>query len=264
MHAVQPDELPLAAMPLKSLRPAVVLELAAGRRAGASFRRHLRVPQCRRRAIRRAAGRGDPRRTSRGMPMAALASRLLRLSANSPRVRPRRTTSRRSGEARGGRAGRFPRSFDSLQALVAFTAAFFDAPHVNPALLQTVDFALEELFTNMVKYSPDGAPRSMSASAPLREVSKWCSQIMMSGFFDVTRAPAVDVELPIEQRRPGGLGLHLIRRMLDSLEYQYSETERRSRIRFRKNAAEGPASGGRQRRSEGTPGCSRLTGRGTA
>ena len=56
-------------------------------------------------------------------------------------------------------------------------------------------------------------------------------------FFDVTRAPDVNIALPIEQRRPGGLGLHLIRRMLDSLEYQYSEAQRRSQIRFRKNAA---------------------------
>ena len=31
--------------------------------------------------------------------------------------------------------------------------------------------------------------------------------------FDVTAAPDADVDLPIEQRSPGGLGLHLIRRL---------------------------------------------------
>ena len=44
------------------------------------------------------------------------------------------------------------------------------------------------------------------------------------------------------------------------LEYEYSEAERRSRIRFRKNAAESPASGGAH--AAGGPGCSRLTGKG--
>ncbi len=52
-----PTSFPLAAMPLKSLRPARRPRPRAGRRAGAPFRRHLRIPQCRGRAVRRAAGR---------------------------------------------------------------------------------------------------------------------------------------------------------------------------------------------------------------
>ena len=55
--------------------------------------------------------------------------------------------------------------------------------------------------------------------------------------FDVAQAPAVDVDLPIEQRRPGGLGLHLLRRMLDRIDYDYSPDDRVSRITFRKTAA---------------------------
>ena len=54
--------------------------------------------------------------------------------------------------------------------------------------------------------------------------------------FDVTKAPDVDIELPIEQRRPGGLGLHLIRRLLDSIEYEYIKENRQSRITFWKTA----------------------------
>ena len=61
--------------------------------------------------------------------------------------------------------------------------------------------------------------------------------------FDVTKAPEVDVDLPIEQRTPGGLGLHLIRRMVDSIEYQYTKENRQSRITFRKTLAGGAAAG---------------------
>jgi anti-sigma regulatory factor (Ser/Thr protein kinase) len=58
--------------------------------------------------------------------------------------------------------------------------------------------------------------------------------------FDVTRAPDVDTSKPIEQREPGGLGLHLIRRMVDSMEYEYSQERRQGRTTFRKTQA-GPA-----------------------
>lgn len=55
--------------------------------------------------------------------------------------------------------------------------------------------------------------------------------------FDPTASPDVDIHAPIDERRPGGLGLHLIRRMVDSIDYRYSDATREGRITFRKTAA---------------------------
>ena len=55
--------------------------------------------------------------------------------------------------------------------------------------------------------------------------------------FDVTRTPSKGTTLPIEQRQPGGLGLQLTRQMVDSIEYEYQDTQRRSRVTFRKTLA---------------------------
>lgn len=83
--------------------------------------------------------------------------------------------------------------------------------------------ALEELFTNMVKYHPEGAEailvrlelKGSSVQATLQDfdVDSW----------DVTRAPAPDVEAPVEARRPGGMGLHLVRMVTDDLRYEYRD-----------------------------------------
>lgn len=131
----------------------------------------------------------------------------------------------------------FARSFDSLPAIVAFTENVFASERIDPSLRTVVDLAIEELFTNMVKYSTGsktdvriemtGIDRGVEVTLIDYDVDR----------FDVTARPDVDVSLPIEQRKPGGLGLHLIRRLLDSIQYDYTESSRQSRITFRKTGA---------------------------
>jgi len=130
----------------------------------------------------------------------------------------------------------FKRSFDSLEELFAYTSEVFSTHQLDARLLPAVDLTLEELFTNMVKYSPtsDAAVRLDLTRVPGGvEVTLTDPGVE---FFDVTRAGDVDVTLPIEQRTPGGLGLHLIKKMVDFIEYQYLEESRTSRVTFRKTA----------------------------
>jgi len=144
----------------------------------------------------------------------------------------------------------FERSFDSIEHIVAFTAATFADQGIDPELLPAIDFAVEELFTNMVKYS------TMSSAAVRIDLARIDGgvQVTLSDYdvepFDVTQAPDADIELPIEQRKPGGLGLHLIRRLVDSIEYEYSRESRQSRTTIRKTRAGRPDSGGAGNKGE--------------
>jgi anti-anti-sigma factor len=131
----------------------------------------------------------------------------------------------------------FERSFDALQGIFDFTAAQFALQGIPDELRPTVDLVLEELFTNMVKYGRggDGAVRiEVSAAGAGVEVTM---VDYGAARFDVTQAPDVDTGVPIEQRNPGGLGLHLVKRLVDSIEYQYREEGRESLIRFKKTLA---------------------------
>jgi phosphoserine phosphatase len=127
----------------------------------------------------------------------------------------------------------FRRSYESLDPIFHFIEEFLHAQSVDAALLEPVNFIVEELFTNTVKYNP-GSQRDIALSLGR---SADALTVRLTDFdvdpFDVTRAPAVDLEKPLADRPIGGLGLHLVRRMADTLRYEF--VDRRSTITFTKS-----------------------------
>lgn len=140
----------------------------------------------------------------------------------------------------------FARDFGALDRIFEFTSAFFARHRIDPRLQHGVDFSLEELFTNMVKYAAADVPGS-EIRIELAVVPGGVEVALVDAgvdAFDVTQAPDAEVDLPAEARRPGGLGLHLIRRLVDRWEYHYDPATRTARITFRKTTAGSPARAG--------------------
>ena len=135
----------------------------------------------------------------------------------------------------------FARSFAELESVFGFLDAALARAAASADAAYAMRFAVEELFTNMVKYNPSGGGQIELSLE--RRAGALVGRLIDpdSDRFDVTAAPDADVALPAEQRRPGGLGLHLIRRLVDTVEYDYSG--RRSLITFSKHIAAGHAVG---------------------
>jgi len=83
--------------------------------------------------------------------------------------------------------------------------------------------AVEELFTNMVKYNSNR--RSRVAVRVTTDEDRIRIDLVDpdSDDFDPTQLPAVDTSRPIQERKRGGLGLHLVREMTDGVEYHYED-----------------------------------------
>lgn len=125
----------------------------------------------------------------------------------------------------------FERRFDALTDIFALTAEA--GAGVGAEVRNAVDFALEELFTNVVKYGRGVRPVTVDVE-PIPGGLSVVFEDPDAEEFDVTQAPDANTGLPLEQRQPGGLGLHLLRRMVEGLEYRYIAAQRTSQIRFRK------------------------------
>lgn len=125
---------------------------------------------------------------------------------------------------------KFNRSFDELKNIVTMTEALFVQEDLQPALRHVVDLATEELFVNMVTYNTETDQKILIEMSPHDhgvEVSLTDYDVKR---FDPTGAGPVDIDAPLGERTPGGLGLYLVLKMVDSIHYEYRN--RQSKITF--------------------------------
>jgi anti-sigma regulatory factor (Ser/Thr protein kinase) len=85
--------------------------------------------------------------------------------------------------------------------------------------------ALEEAVVNVITHAFEGLPPPHSITVRLDITARSVTaEIIDNGRpFDPTSAPDPNLLLPLEQRRPGGLGIHLMRGMMDRLRYRRSD-----------------------------------------
>ena len=126
----------------------------------------------------------------------------------------------------------FDRSLDSIADVYEFTEGVLVSGDIGEALRFPVHLAMEELFVNMVRYYPDNDNAiQLDVDANDGKVTVTMTDYNVDPF-DVTQSRDVDIDAPLDERTPGGLGLHLIQTMVDNLQYDWED--RRSTIRFTK------------------------------
>ena len=131
---------------------------------------------------------------------------------------------------------RYKRSFEEIRKIVVDTEQFFAQENIDESLRMKVDLALEELFVNMVTYNTETICEILIEMKPINNGIEVSLTDQNVDRFDPTESRAVDVNAPLTERAPGGLGLYLVLKMADSINYEYHG--RTSKIIFTNKVAE--------------------------
>ena len=116
----------------------------------------------------------------------------------------------------------FKRHLNSLAPLYEFSETIMAEQNLPDGVRFPVHLAMEELFVNMVHYNPT---ITTDIEVTVSVDDKVTVSLVDNGGteFDVTVKRDVDTDSPLEERKPGGLGVHLVQNLVDTLEYEYQD-----------------------------------------
>lgn len=107
-----------------------------------------------------------------------------------------------------------------IPQLSAFVESVCEEASLDMGVTMSLNLALEEAVSNVMMYAyPEGTVGRVVVEASLEE---GCLVFVLrdSGKpFDPTAAPEADITLGVEERPIGGLGIFLVRQIMDSVRY---------------------------------------------
>ena len=108
-----------------------------------------------------------------------------------------------------------------IPQLADFVETIAQEKHLSQSLAMGINLALEEAVSNVILYAyPKETEGLVDVEAILRKDSLEFIIIDSGVPFDPTAAPEIDTTLPVEERSIGGLGIHLVRELMDSVSYE--------------------------------------------
>lgn len=117
----------------------------------------------------------------------------------------------------------FPGRFDSLEKIAQFVKESAVAAGLNEKAVYGVELAVDEACSNIIEHAYGGEDRGKITCSCKQ--TKDGLRIVLSDKgkpFDPDGVPKPDLESPVQDREPGGLGLFYIQAMMDEVKYRFS------------------------------------------
>ena len=108
-----------------------------------------------------------------------------------------------------------------IPQLADFVETIATEKNLDQGTAMSLNLALEEAVTNVIQYAyPEGSDGLVDIEAVIRD-KQLDFIISDSGkAFDPTAKAEVDISMGVEERPIGGLGIHLVKHIMDSVTYR--------------------------------------------
>ena len=115
--------------------------------------------------------------------------------------------------------------------------AFCRDQNIPAPIAYKFGLALDEMLTNAISYAfADGKRHAIEIRIENRDGYLTAIVSDDGAPFDPLSQPVPDVHAPVEDRKAGGLGIHLLRKLMDEVDYQRRDS--RNILTFRIRVAE--------------------------
>ena len=119
-----------------------------------------------------------------------------------------------------------PNDISTIPQLSEFIEGICEELNLDMSITMNLNLALEEAVVNVMEYAyPIGVQGDVTIEAIANET---CLVFIISDSgipFDPTQKEEVDTTLSVEERSIGGLGIHLVREIMDFVDYKYRDSK---------------------------------------
>jgi serine/threonine-protein kinase RsbW len=119
---------------------------------------------------------------------------------------------------------RFERNTDELQNIFNFLKLRWEEFHIDGIDQFKLELSVEEIFMNMIRHNHSEKAKEIEVTVEKkdREIT-----LSLSDYeevpFDITRAEGVDFDEYIKNKLSGGLGIHLVREVMDEVKFEHHQ-----------------------------------------
>lgn len=118
-------------------------------------------------------------------------------------------------------------SIDNIEKVTAFLDSFLEDNECPMKAQMQLDIAMDELFSNIAHYAyaPDTGDATVRLDTTSDKPGVTVTYIDSGLFYNPLEKEDPDVSLSADERSIGGLGIFMVKKLMDNIEYKYEDSQ---------------------------------------